>query len=233
MSDFNAIQFGDNIKKYRKQKGLSQENIARRLNTTGATISRFESGEMIPNAKEIHDLCDELGIYESDLFERNFNVSNKEDVKNPFGTDTLYMLFNAYTSKTEEFYKHKYILKFREKVDRIEVDQIDYKDGTIYSTGYMLADSSNAFISMNNHKPNMNRLDVCEIVICVSRGVEDLMLGAYFGNSLQHEPSLRKCIFSKKDIDFTDDLLEILKPKEKELRKLEENYALYLDIINK
>ena len=71
MSNFDAKIFGENIKKYRNEKGLSQQNLADLINKSRATICRFENGELLPNAEEINVICDELGIYESDLFKRS------------------------------------------------------------------------------------------------------------------------------------------------------------------
>lgn len=233
MSKFDSKLFGENIRRYRKTKGLSQENLARRLNKSIGTISRFESGELLPNAEEINILCDELGINVSDLFERNYKTLNKEDILNPFNTDKLFVYFNAFIPKLQKFKKEKYILRINQKEDCCEAQFENYHDGTIYSTGYLLADKVACFISMENHKPNRQRLDMCEMVIGISDGVDDLMLGGYFGTNSKYEPSIRKCYFSKKDIEFTDEMLEELKPRDYEIKKLEDTYALYLDIFNK
>ena len=56
MSNFNKKEFGNNIRKFRKAKGLSQENLAMLLNKTPATIARYETGEIIPNAEQIFNL---------------------------------------------------------------------------------------------------------------------------------------------------------------------------------
>ena len=57
MSNFNKKEFGENIKKYRRIKGLSQENLAVALGITPATIARNETGEIIPNAEQIYMIC--------------------------------------------------------------------------------------------------------------------------------------------------------------------------------
>ena len=58
------------------------------------------------------------------------------------------------------------------------------------------------------------------------------MYGAYFGSNNERYPSLRKCIFSQKEINLTDELSEKLKINKYEMQKLEETHALYLDILN-
>ena len=81
MSDFNSREFGNRIKKFREQKGIKLEYLALKLGKTPATISRYESGEIVPNAKDIHLMCDVLGIYESDLYNRDMELSNKENIR--------------------------------------------------------------------------------------------------------------------------------------------------------
>ena len=232
MSDFNSREFGNRIKKFREQKGIKLEYLALKLGKTPATISRYESGEIVPNAKDIHLMCDVLGIYESDLYNRDMELSNKENIKNPFDSDTLYMYFNSYNSRKKIFEKDRWIIKILQKEDRCEVNLINYHTNEIYSTGYLLADNDVAFLVMQNHKPNRNRLDVCEVIINVSGDKTKPILGAYLGSSQQHEVSLRKCYFSTKDIDFTDEMLNNLKTKDYEMEKLKGSYALYLDIFN-
>ena len=233
MSNFNAIEFGEKLKKLRKEKGLSQENIAYRLNLSKTTISRFESGELLPNVEQLHIICDELGIYESDLFDRDIEYSNDKNSYSPFDSDKIYIYFNAFNYATKKYkVELNCYLKISKKPGRIEVDLVRAKDNQIYSTGYMYADDSVCFITLKNHLPNRSRLDICELIINIENGVNGLMYGAYFGSNNERYPSLRKCIFSQKEINLTDELSEKLKINKYEMQKLEETHALYLDILN-
>lgn len=85
---------------------------------------------------------------------------------------------------------------------------------------------------LENYKPNNARLEVAEIIINVCNGVDDLMMGSYLGTDRQYRPSIRKCYFSKKDIEFTDEMFENLRITEKENHTLKEENALYLEIFN-
>ena len=70
------------------------------------------------------------------------------------------------------------------------------------------------------------------IEINIANGVNELMLGTLTGTNAQYVPSIRKCYFSQKDVEFTDEMLEELKPTEQDLKMLNETNALYLDIFN-
>lgn len=56
------------------------------------------------------------------------------------------------------------------------------------------------------------------------------MLGTFHCTNGQYVPSIRKCIVSKNDLEFTDALLEKLKITDSEKESLNKNNILYLDI---
>ena len=232
MPNFDSKLFGQNLRKYRKIKELSQENIATLLGKSKSTISKYENGDLLMDARDISLVCNELGIYSSDLFEQEYKNINKDNSSNPFKSNKLYMYFYAYNYKDKKYDKGKYILDIIERPDFVRVDFYIPGDNKIYLRGYMQADKCVAFISFENYEPNNARLEHSMIEINILAGVNDLMLGAYIGTNSQYIPSIRKCYFSQKDIDFTDEMLENLKPSKQELEMLNKTNALYLDIFN-
>ena len=64
MPKFNRKEFGNNLKKVRKSRGLTQENLAKVIGKDKTTIGRFESGRLSPNAEDIVGMarvCEEEG----------------------------------------------------------------------------------------------------------------------------------------------------------------------------
>lgn len=232
MNDITSIELGDKIREFRKIKGFSQENLADAIHVSKATISRFESGEIIPDSITLHNIAEKLDVYESDFFNRNGIFKKPAEAKNPFKTNRLYVYFNFYNYATKSFNKDIMYVDIEEKPDNVIVNIRNAHNGYVYSTGTMLIDNSMAFLVFRNYQPNKPRLDVCLMEINLSSGVEGLMGGAYFGNSNEHYPSLRKCIFSKEKIDWTKEMEESLKLNEFERKRLEEANALYLDIFD-
>ena len=232
MSSFDSKLFGQNLKKYRKLKGLSQDNIAMILGKTKATVSKYESGNLLMDAEDISKVCDELGIYSSDLFEQEYKNINKGNNRNPFKSKKLYCYFYAYDYKTKQYGKGKYIFDIVERPDFVMVDFYIPNDSRIYLRGYMQSDNSVSFIAFENYKPNNARLEHVLVQINIVNGVNDLMLGTLVGSNAQYIPSIRKCYFSQKDIEFTDEMLENLKPSGSDMHMLKESNALYLDIFN-
>ena len=233
MSKFDRKDFGERIKNFRKQKGLSQENLAIKLNKDRTVISRYESGEMLPDAEDISLICEELGIYEADLYGNNIVRTMQNDKSsNPFGTDKIYVYFNAYNFRTKKFAPDKYILELEQKQDICKARFVDYHDGRIYSEGYLIRNDEIVFAVMENYQPTSTRVDIALLEINICSGVDNLMLGGYFATNAKCEPSLRKCYCSKKNIDFTNEMFENLKFNEIEREILDKQNALYLDIFN-
>ena len=66
---------------------------------------------------------------------------------------------------------------------------------------------------MENYKQTSARVDASIVEINICNETEELMLGGYFGTNAKCEPSLRKCYFSKKDMEFMKEMFEQLKLK--------------------
>ena len=233
MVEFDNKDFGERLKNYRLKKGLSQENMADSINKTKATISRYESGAIMPQAKDISKICEVLGIYEADLYGNDIVRTMQNDKStNPFNTDKLYVYFNAYNFRTKKFAPDKYILELEQKQNICKAKFVDYHDKRIYSEGYLIRNEEIVFAVMENYKPTSTRVDVSVLEINICNGTDNLMLGGYFGTNAKCEPSLRKCYFSKKDVEFTKEMFEQLKLNENEQEILNTQNALYLDIFN-
>ena len=230
MSNFDKKDFGENIKKYRKAKGLSQENLAKAINKTPATIARYENGEITPNAEQIHLICQELEIYEYELFNSSKKITNVENSTNPFNTNMLYLYYIAYYPKSKKYDKAKFRLKIISKPDLCRVDFMDYKKDYIYLSGYMQSDKHIAVFVFENYKENNLRFELSHIIVNIARGTNNLMLGTFHCTNGQYVPSIRKCILSKDDVEFTDELQKKLKITESEKDNLNKNDILYLDI---
>lgn len=232
MAEFNKKEFGEKLRNVRKSKGLSLENIGKAIGKNATTVGRYESGEILPDAEQIYLLCNELEISESELFNRS-KIQNIENSKNPFEVNALFLYYIAYFPKTGRYDKGKFKLIITEKEDMCQVDMVDYKTDKIYLSGYVLADSNIAVFVLENYKPNNLRLEITEIILNIARGTNELMLGSLHCTNGNYVPSNRKCIISKKDLDFSDDMLEKLKITKSELDELNEKNILYLDVINK
>ncbi len=63
-----AKKIGSNLKQARKDKGLTQKEVAKIFNMTQQQYSRFENGVFELNYSQILDLCELYDITPNDLF---------------------------------------------------------------------------------------------------------------------------------------------------------------------
>ena len=59
---------GDNIKKYRKQAGLTQKQLAERLGVATGTIQQYELGKREPRFEQLYRIANALNIDEWMLY---------------------------------------------------------------------------------------------------------------------------------------------------------------------
>lgn len=232
MSDFSKKDFGENIRNFRRIKGLSQENLAMAIGKTPATIARYEAGEITPNAEQIHMICNELDIYEYQLFNSTKKINNTDTIINPFNTNVLYLYYIAYYPKSKKYDKAKFKLNLIEKPNICKVDFMDYKTDFIYLSGYLQADHHIAVFVFENYKENNLRFELSHLIVNIARGTQKIMLGTFHCTNGEYVPSIRKCLISKEDLEFTDELLDKLKITDIEKEQLDNNNILYLDITN-
>lgn len=73
----NQQNIGAFITKKRKEKNLTQEQLAERLQVSNKTISKWETGKCMPDYSVVELLCKELDITVSELLEGK-ELSNSE-----------------------------------------------------------------------------------------------------------------------------------------------------------
>ena len=73
----NQEKIGKLIKKVRKDKGLTQQDLADLLNLSSKTISKWECGKGCPDISILNELCNILGISVTELL--NGELGLKDD----------------------------------------------------------------------------------------------------------------------------------------------------------
>lgn len=76
---------GNNIRMYREQKGLSQEELANRCgwttNNARSTISKIESGVNDVPTSKVKVIAEQLGVSVCDLMNSSANVHTKDKIR--------------------------------------------------------------------------------------------------------------------------------------------------------
>lgn len=71
----------ENIKNLRKSKGLSQEELAIKLNVVRQTVSKWENGLSVPDSSMLISLADELDTSVSELLGEPITEPATDDLK--------------------------------------------------------------------------------------------------------------------------------------------------------
>ena len=77
MKDQICETLGENIKKYRKLRGLTQEKLAESLSLEIKSLSLIETGNCFVSSKTLAKLSEVLNVTPSDLLD-NPNIKNTE-----------------------------------------------------------------------------------------------------------------------------------------------------------
>ena len=75
----NQVKIGNYILKKRKEKNMTQEQLAEQLNVSNKTISKWECGKSLPDYSIIESLCSVLKISTSELFAGEDNSQLNEN----------------------------------------------------------------------------------------------------------------------------------------------------------
>ena len=71
-------ELGEKIRRVRKRKGLTQEQLAEIINISSRNLSNIELGINFPKAETLEKILDALNISTEELFANNHIKSSKE-----------------------------------------------------------------------------------------------------------------------------------------------------------
>lgn len=89
---------GDQIKRLRIEKGLSQEELGKAIDVSKQAISSYETGVRDPNPEQRHKLAEVFGITEAELFggmppDKNLDPEIIEALQDPVAVKALLVTF--------------------------------------------------------------------------------------------------------------------------------------------
>lgn len=86
------MNIGDNIKAFRKEKGISQKELARILNNMPiSTLANYENNHRLPNLKTVSEIARALEVPIEDLVENPFGTQGRAYI-NDNGQETFTLL---------------------------------------------------------------------------------------------------------------------------------------------
>ena len=113
------MEFKDKLKEIRKNKKLTQEQLANKANISVRTIANYESGKREPNVEILVKICNALNIQVNDLFDNNdiFEINKNEISK----IDKTYSTLREINDSLLEM-KNKELEICYKRIDTLEKD---------------------------------------------------------------------------------------------------------------
>ena len=100
------MKFGENLQKLRKEKGISQEQLAEQLGVTRQSVSKWESGASYPEMDKIVALCNMFHCDMDALI--NKDITEEREKKDATGVvKNLFQSAANYVKKTIYLFEHK------------------------------------------------------------------------------------------------------------------------------
>lgn len=93
--------FGENLKNFRKSKGLTQSELAETIGLETHNLNRIENGKSFPQVKTLINIINYFEIFPYELFtDKNDKIASVIDKlsKNPDKLDDFLRILNALTS---------------------------------------------------------------------------------------------------------------------------------------
>lgn len=82
------MECGENIKKYRTEKGCTQEELAKAVGVSRQSIARWENGWVVPTLFYAKRLAEHFGITVEELMDGKVKAEEKVDAPLPFKSNT-------------------------------------------------------------------------------------------------------------------------------------------------
>lgn len=232
MYDMNYSNFQKLLTEYRKSRGLTLEKLGEQIGKSKATISKYESGEIIPDILTVLEICNALHISLSQLFPiRTKNTSKNLDT-NPFNTNKLYLYYyteNILITSILELIEEpkKIFVNFYNGIKNIH----SYATNTsYYYEGILEFDKTIGYVSLQNPTFEDSLLEKIQISFTKpwSQNFEmtNFFILALTPNML---PIVKKGIISVKPLPISSIYLKDLKFDENTLKKLHKDNAWILE----
>lgn len=97
----DQIKIGEFISSLRKEKKMSQKDLADKLNVSVSAVSKWERGKCLPDVSLFNDLCDILSITINELLKGEKKVESKESNK----IVTQYLKYQDTQNKKKRIYQ--------------------------------------------------------------------------------------------------------------------------------
>ncbi len=200
---------GEKIRMYRKQKGMSIEELAARIYKSKSILSKYELGESVFDMETLYNIAEALDIEPAQLFEPRRKDALKQNER--YGIFTANKLY-AYMLVREKNYKLiKSLLMFHgDEADSatlyLQVPDFEhYTDCQVLYSGQLYCYPSNAVIQLTNQADSS---DHGSLYTAIRMGGSNYCIGLIMMSGYStHDPGALKILLTRRPVE-DEQLLE-------------------------
>lgn len=116
------MTIGENIKRIRKERGLTQEELGKSIDISGVAIMRYEKGQREPKIETIKKIASALGVSEYELQGVDSNII----IKSLSSTASFYNYLHALGYRINESpYNDKWEIAIKESGKKIYISSAE------------------------------------------------------------------------------------------------------------
>ena len=224
-------KFNELLNQYRKSRNITLEELGKKIGKSKATISKYETGEIIPDIMTLLEICNSLNVSLSELFPMESNNINRP-VKNPFSVNKLYLYYYTedilITSIIELSEENDLIfVKFYNGIKSISKYSIK---SSYYYEGKMECDKTIGYINLVNTTSQGTQLEKIQISFSIPWS-QEVKITSFFllGLTPNSIPVIKKGILSSSPIKNINKYKDDLKINNDILKKIQTDNAWILE----
>lgn len=232
MYSLNSYNFGNLFRTARKSKGISIDEIAKKIHKAPSTIYKYEKNTIIPDFETVINICNALEIRLDELAFREEVESNIETTNNPFSTDILYMY---YIGTNNKLYEMKLEIKAEDGIMKVYF-KVPSLDDKIFFVGSIEANFDVAFILLKNYGSSNTHFEKVMIFINITHSSDNIKMGIICGEKDNtYIPVVKKVCIVKQELsnEEKDIMRKRLEITSDELLQIKKDGYWYPDISNK
>lgn len=236
MYNFDTIKLNEKIKMYRESRNISVTYLGKLISKSKSTISKYESGAIVPDIITLLDICNALNIQISELLPISINETNVSNYNNIFNTSKIYFYYytenHLVTSVAELINNNSNTIKVRFYNGVKDTDKYADKSSYYYE-GTLTYDRTIGYFNLKNINSREIQHENVQIAFKIPwNGKIDKTFFFIFALTPHSVPVVKKGILSINKMPNIRDYDTYLKISKDDLKKIKYNNAWILNDSN-
>lgn len=234
MYNLKDINLNEQIKKYRESRNISITQLGKLISKSKSTVSKYESGKVIPDIFTLLEICNALNIDLNELFSQsainNLMLSNRNTL---FDTSNLYFYYytqNHLVTSIAELIGSKDLNTTKIRYYNGIKNLNKYANSTsYYYEGELIHDQTIGYINLKNVNSQGTQYEKVQISFIIPwNNIVDKTFFFILGLTPNSIPVVKKGIMSTHKISNIEKYNNYLKISKNELNKIKYNNAWIL-----